>query len=695
MAPKNGRRGSKLKSSPIHERIIQVLPRAGLASDAQLEHLARTYPQGGYESMQAILNLMDSGVRDCVAWDRPAGKPQAICSVTSQFGDSMELQDPVNLPPTAGCSLHDCELCLEKVMAQLSESVAELTKDALQSTEPVMAMARKLPSQVCTLVQRIRFTEKVDKACISPTPHGTLKGTFMKELTDLKAQITATLRLSEDECPDEERGDLQALQVVMAEQFALLRDMVELKTSEEIKEKYKNTARMYYDKDTDKCTLEIDKMSVTVATNVYSPGPCPLVTTEFTNTLRFAYIQTMVERSRVLVLVGNAGAGKTQLIADLGRLLGTLPCAITATADFTDDPAWWERRFQASLAGSGGNLTPFILSQAHKAPEKSLKVALQVASQLGVALCFTMAPGTIAERLKAGILEGASIINMQDPELNLIAGGLLAAHGVKKADDFMKPFECLLLGMTEHCSKQPHYDFGPRTLAQICGQIGDEIRGGNQKTDEVKICHTILERCLLPKLLKNDVKVFQRLLKQCFGVEMTEQNFDDRWGNVVDNICSITDCEPDCMILPVPESDEANFLHAFDKSLNATGHVKVMFPKLLAECDPEELMGKMPAPGEPVKDGILVSMLRNAILDYPDIEKVWILIKTGPVTERHWEYLRELLNDSGVLNLATGEQVRLSDRLRYLFLLPNAGQTSVDTFSRSAIVYTHPDDEEH
>merc|ERR1712183_1087347 len=63
---------------------------------------------------------------------------------------------------------------------------------------------------------------------------------------------------------------------------------------------------------------------------------------------------------------------------------------------------------------------------------------------------------------------------------------------------------------------------------------------------------------------------------------------------------------------------------------------------------------------------------------------------TGNCNEELWESLHELLNDSGCINLATGEQLRLHPNLRYLFVMPNAGGTPRDTFSRSAIVYTNP-----
>jgi len=96
----------------------------------------------------------------------------------------------------------------------------------------------------------------------------------------------------------------------------------------------------------------------------------------------------------------------------------------------------------------------------------------------------------------------------------------------------------------------------------------------------------------------------------------------------------------------------------------------------------------MPKKGEPVKDGLLVKTLRDA-MDMPndDEHKVWVIMKTGDISMDKWECLFELLNDSGCLNLPTGEQLRLSEWLRYMFILPNAGKTDRSVFARSAVIW--------
>jgi len=99
----------------------------------------------------------------------------------------------------------------------------------------------------------------------------------------------------------------------------------------------------------------------------------------------------------------------------------------------------------------------------------------------------------------------------------------------------------------------------------------------------------------------------------------------------------------------------------------------------------------MPKKDEKITDGILVDVLRKAMADHEEDQTVWVAIMTGKCTPETWECLHELLNDSGCLNLATGEQVRLTGNIRFLFVLPGAGDTPQDTFSRSAVVYTDPE----
>jgi len=125
--------------------------------------------------------------------------------------------------------------------------------------------------------------------------------------------------------------------------------------------------------------------------------------------------------------------------------------------------------------------------------------------------------------------------------------------------------------------------------------------------------------------------------------------------------------------------------------LNRHGSALVRMPGKLSDMTPEELLGTMPKRGEEVKDGVLVQLLRKAMDDHVEPSQlVWVAIMTGNCSPEIWESLHELLNDSGSLNLATGEQLRLKENLRFLFVMAEAGDTSQDTFSRAAVVYTDP-----
>lgn len=235
---------------------------------------------------------------------------------------------------------------------------------------------------------------------------------------------------------------------------------------------------------------------------------------------------------------------------------------------------------------------------------------------------------------------------------------------------------------------------------QLCTQIGVDYKKGVAEKDVVT---TVVERCLLPKLVKDDVAVLQKLLEEQFGKvtnlkapSEAENQPEGRWYQVAENIRTITKIEPDCMVLPVPDDDLAIFYSEFCKMLNRHGSARVELPGKLSDMTPEQLLGKMPKKGPDgtfaeKEDGELVKVLRQAMDDHPDpTQQVWITMETGNISAATWEGLHELLNDSGCLNLATGEQLRLTENLRFLFVMPNAGTTPQDTFSRSAVVYTDP-----
>jgi len=280
--------------------------------------------------------------------------------------------------------------------------------------------------------------------------------------------------------------------------------------------------------------------------------------------------------------------------------------------------------------------------------------------------------------------------------LKVVAAGQLAAEGLLKSEELAVPLGCILEQLEKECSKQPHYDFGARTLLQLCTQIGvDRKRDADERESVIKI----LQRCLLPKLVKGDVQVLGRLLNdniaekgQTIIVEKNPEGLG-RWASVADKIHSITKEEPDCIVLPVVAAEEEAFLEDFCKMLNKHGSMLVKLPGKLSDMTSEQLLGTMPKRGEPVKDGVLVNLLRKAMDDNTDENQtVWIFMRTGPISNDMWESLHELLNDSHCLNLATGEQIRLTHNLRFLFVMEEAGQTTKDTFGRAAVVYTDPED---
>jgi len=319
---------------------------------------------------------------------------------------------------------------------------------------------------------------------------------------------------------------------------------------------------------------------------------------------------------------------------------------------------------------------------------------LGIASSYDVALCMTLTPGPRAEALQSGVLGNSTFLQMQEPNMEMIAEGLLAAEGSRESESLAPLLAQLLTTLKEQCSAQVHYELGPRTLAQLCAQIGSELRD-RKGVDEKQAAGTVARRCLLPSLTQGDAQVLKTLLSDLFGFSMSVPDPaatpSKRFARVVDYIMDITKVQPDGMVLPVPPDDEEAFFAEFCKGLNADGASMVRVPGKLTDFTNEELLGTMPKKGEPVKDGLLVTTLREAMDQPNDTERhVWVVMMTGDISAKKWECLFELLNDSGCLKLATGEQLRLSEWLRFLFVLPGHGDTPTDTFSRSAVVYANP-----
>jgi len=695
MAAVLGRRSSsKLKTLPIDDRMLLQLPRLGLASEQQTEHLDKLYPEGGQRAIQALLNLMSSGVVDGVIWARESWVGDSIGSVTGFDGDKLDLMEPVAMPPTGGCNLMYTEGVLESMLNQLQTSVEKAMHTNAVSTDLIETLAVDVPRQVCLLIQRVRFTNEVQR-CIRENRQ---LSTVTRANNEIKKRLCDTL-LSKDFSENEgERATIVALSQVLHEQTQVLETLIATKSAEDLGALWNEQVRFYHDDKEKTIELKFNDKVVNIG-HEYSP-PSMLITTEFTHTLRWAYLEAMSEGgSRILVLIGSPGCGKTGMLINVGQMLGMLPTTIRASEKSPANEAWWRRRMMAAFQTGGGRLSPVIVTQAHRAPAGALEVALKVATDIGVALCLTMSPGAAATALDKSILApaGATKINVPASDLKVIAAGQLAAEGLKEAEALAVPLGNLLESMAKECSAQAHYDFGPRTLMQLCTQVGQDRRKATPETDTVV---SVLERCLLPKLLKDDVPLLVRLLKENFKVDKTMTCPSDkeagRWPSVSESIKNITKLEPDCMVLPVPPADEEAFEQDFCKMLNRNGSTMVRFNGKLCDMTPEQLLGTMPKKGadakfETVTDGEIVKTLRKAMEDNVDPNQItWIYMVTGNISMDVWESLHELLNDSRCINLATGEQLRLAPNLRFLFVMPDAGLTTQDTFSRAAVVYSDP-----
>eukprot|EP00929_Paragymnodinium_shiwhaense_P009583 TRINITY_DN113797_c0_g1_i1.p1 TRINITY_DN113797_c0_g1~~TRINITY_DN113797_c0_g1_i1.p1 ORF type:complete len:718 (+),score=174.02 TRINITY_DN113797_c0_g1_i1:105-2258(+) len=696
------RKSSKMAGLGPADRMLLLLPRTGLATHAQLEHLAKKFPIGGSEALQALLNLMQSGVVDVISWQRDCWLPETIAVVNGADGDKMELIEPVPLPPTAGSTLQATEQALELMFNQLRDSVQRATMDVIASTEPIYDVASKKPMQVCLLAQRTRLTKEID-LCFRK---GESSAPQLKATEELLEQILENIRSGELE--ENELSTLKALQMLCSDQISMLQQMLSHKDPMKQREYWKKVDSFRYDEEKEAVVLTHGTPSVEIEIGCEYCGGEMIVRTAVTEWLLKTYIDTMYrpfqdddcdaeedlgKPARVLTLCGEPSCGKTETIKYIGRLLGTLPTVKRATKELPADEAYWLRALRAHSTSSGGQLAPFLLTHAHRAPIESVRTCVDVADACRVALVVTMHPGPEAAKLQAEVLSKTTIEGMDPPDMELIAPALLKAEGVKDYKTLAYALVQILRKIKAQASDQNHYDFGIMTLRQLITQIGEELREKAMLTDD-DAGSLVCRRCLSPKLLTTDLPILEKILSEHFKAEQKpfipcQAGEAGRWQQVIVNIRSITSIEPDAMVLPVTAAEEQEFMSIFSKQMEKEGHTVITLPKKLSQMTPEELLGGMPKDGEQVQDGVLVEKLRSTE-GFAAETTVWMAISTGSCSDEMWEGIHPILDDSGCLNLATGEQVRWPDNVRFLFILPSATCTHRDTFGRSAVVWTDP-----
>ena len=443
---------------------------------------------------------------------------------------------------------------------------------------------------------------------------------------------------------------------------------------------------------------------------------------------------------------GPAGTGKTETVKDLGKNMARFVFIFNCSEGL--DVKSLKDMFEGfAQTGSWGCFDEFNRIEI----EVLSVVAIQISTILdAIATCtdekrtfefedkeipldkncsifITMNPGyagrtELPDNLKALFRP----MSMMTPDFILICKITLQAEGFKSSDNLAKKIETLYKLMGQQLSKQAHYDFGLRAIKSVlvlAGQIRRERQQTEKKTkqelsadDEATLEQTILIKAIMdmndPKLVSDDIPLFEALLQDLFPNEEISRQVNEKLYNAVED-CYNNDLL-DCTSYAVNKTmqlhyskmtrhgnmivgnsfsgkstlikmlkDAMNVLHQTDPKTYHKTRTYTLNPKSI---NLQELYGYFDNDTETSVIGVF-SYLMDYLCNKDESEDERWIVFDGPIDTKWIESMNSLLDDNKVLTLLDGNRINLHPLTSLVFECEHLNMASPATVSRCGMVY--------
>ena len=219
--------------------------------------------------------------------------------------------------------------------------------------------------------------------------------------------------------------------------------------------------------------LPVDVASAAVFGSFISSAFSSFVKTKTTQELNCNYFRAQAE-SKVFVLRGPAGSGKTGMVKDLERELGVDPVVVSCMAVMEGTNP------ERGLLEAMGSLqvgSVVILDEFNRLPSNEMLVAFRIAKELRLRMSISMNPGyeghcNIPAEIAAQCLFQDVISPIADPQTQFeLHRGLLGKHGFIHSNELATKWGLLMDAITTQFQKK-HYDFGIRCRLAVVQHAG-------------------------------------------------------------------------------------------------------------------------------------------------------------------------------------------------------------------------------
>ena len=439
---------------------------------------------------------------------------------------------------------------------------------------------------------------------------------------------------------------------------------------------------------------------------------------------------------------GPAGTGKTESVKALGGQLGRFVLVFNCDENF-DFKAMGRIFVGLCQVGAWGCFDEF-----NRLEERILSAVSQqiLIIQLGLrefannidlmgkniklnhqmGIFVTMNPGYAGRsQLPDNLKQLFRQMAMVKPDKDMIAQVTLYSQGYKTAERLSSKMVSLFELCSSQLSSQSHYDFGLRALKSVLVNAGNLKRKEDKEREVTKkdsglpieqleqnillrsVCNT-----LIPKLVSEDITLFNSLLSGVFPDCKIEEVREDALKNKIIELCQLRNLNPENKfidkilqlysiqkmhhgVMMVGQSGTGKsaawkiILEALTALDNIKGESYIIDPKAVNK---ENLYGKLDQTTLDWTDGVFTGTLRK-ILDNQRGEsgkRHWIIFD-GDVDPEWAENLNSVLDDNKLLTLPHGDRLSIPPNVRIMFEVESLKYATLATVSRCGMVWFSED----
>ena len=439
---------------------------------------------------------------------------------------------------------------------------------------------------------------------------------------------------------------------------------------------------------------------------------------------------------------GPAGTGKTESVKALGGQLGRFVLVFNCDENF-DFKAMGRIFVGLCQVGAWGCFDEF-----NRLEERILSAVSQqiLIIQLGLrefannidlmgkniklnhqmGIFVTMNPGYAGRsQLPDNLKQLFRQMAMVKPDKDMIAQVTLYSQGYKTAERLSSKMVSLFELCSSQLSSQSHYDFGLRALKSVLVNAGNLKRKEDKEREITKkdsglpieqleqnillrsVCNT-----LIPKLVSEDITLFNSLLSGVFPDCKIEEVREDALKNKIIELCQLRNLNPENKFIDkILQLYSIQKMHHGVMMVGQSGTGKSAAWKILLEAltaldgikgesyiiDPkavnkENLYGKLDQTTLDWTDGVFTGTLRK-ILDNQRGEsgkRHWIIFD-GDVDPEWAENLNSVLDDNKLLTLPHGDRLQIPPNVRIMFEVESLKYATLATVSRCGMVWFSED----